>query len=265
MTTADQPRDPPSLSEGGEAPEDVVQKHAAEIYARVRSGGLDPRFAAERLGLPFDQDIIMGIIGAAARAEGPRPSGGGELTPCPCCGGNSVEAVQKPDPAYWEAGCWKCALAIERMTREDAIAAWNRRPSIPAEGGEGVELVKELRDEADQLVFLGVHGIGGLSDAEAALREAASFIEQRLSRLDREAVARIVSRAIDSAFGKQNVLLHTFMHEGFAWPMTSSLDAIRDEVTQAILSLVGSGGEGLGSLPPSASAPVAPRAGGGAP
>ena len=42
---------------------------AAELLAKIRSGQLDPRKAAEALGLPFDQDGITAILEAAAATE----------------------------------------------------------------------------------------------------------------------------------------------------------------------------------------------------
>lgn len=44
---------------------------AAELVREVRAGRLDPRKAATHLGLPFDQDIIMGILERAATAVEP--------------------------------------------------------------------------------------------------------------------------------------------------------------------------------------------------
>lgn len=41
---------------------------AAALVAAVRAGRLDPRHAAVRLGLPFDQDRIMAILELAASA-----------------------------------------------------------------------------------------------------------------------------------------------------------------------------------------------------
>lgn len=42
---------------------------ARELLSKIRSGQLDPRKAAEALGLPFDQDGITAILEAAAATE----------------------------------------------------------------------------------------------------------------------------------------------------------------------------------------------------
>lgn len=47
---------------------DEVRATSAEILRKVRAGELDPRKAAENLGLPFDQDIITGILELASIA-----------------------------------------------------------------------------------------------------------------------------------------------------------------------------------------------------
>jgi hypothetical protein len=44
----------------------TIADRAREIIANIRAGQLDPRPAAEALGLPFDQDIIMAILERAA-------------------------------------------------------------------------------------------------------------------------------------------------------------------------------------------------------
>jgi hypothetical protein len=46
-----------------------MNEHAARLLTDIRAGKLDPRNAAEALGLPFDQDIITGILADAASAH----------------------------------------------------------------------------------------------------------------------------------------------------------------------------------------------------
>jgi hypothetical protein len=51
-----------------QAPDAGLRKALEEVIARVRCGDLDPRAAAELLGLGFDQDGIMAIFIAAREA-----------------------------------------------------------------------------------------------------------------------------------------------------------------------------------------------------
>lgn len=56
-------------SEGPQPPAEVVTQ-ARKLLSQVRSGAIDPRPAAEALGLRFDQDVLTAILEAAS---GPQP------------------------------------------------------------------------------------------------------------------------------------------------------------------------------------------------
>ena len=47
-----------------------------------------------------------------------------ELKPCPFCGGPAMVT----NPTMWQAWCTKChSIGEPRLTKEEAIEAWNRR------------------------------------------------------------------------------------------------------------------------------------------
>ena len=52
-----------------------------------------------------------------------------ELKPCPFCGGSA----QCTNPTTWQVWCAKCgAIGPWKITREEAIEAWNRRAAKEA-------------------------------------------------------------------------------------------------------------------------------------
>jgi hypothetical protein len=90
----------------------------------------------------------IAIMLAAIRSEHPRAAAAGGSYPaleaCPFCGGPSIVA-EKPSKTGWRVMCHTdCDIFGDFDTREEAIAAWNRRPpplvqDIPIpEGGRGV-------------------------------------------------------------------------------------------------------------------------------
>ncbi len=57
-----------------------------------------------------------------------------KLKPCPFCGSESIDMYcYDPYDGYqgnlsrWEICCMSCEVKLERVKREDAVNAWNRR------------------------------------------------------------------------------------------------------------------------------------------
>ena len=56
-----------------------------------------------------------------------------ELKPCPYCGGEANIESYDPYDGYqgdctvWRVKCIECKAFIQRGTKDEAIAAWNRR------------------------------------------------------------------------------------------------------------------------------------------
>lgn len=58
------------------------------------------------------------------------------LKPCPFCGGKA-DTMMYHTPPRWSVGCIGCAAQfVGPETEEEAIAAWNRRPSTADRGGD---------------------------------------------------------------------------------------------------------------------------------
>lgn len=57
------------------------------------------------------------------------------LKPCPFCGGNASPHA-RPPYGYPRVMCDVCLGRMSASTIEEAIAAWNRRPSTADRGGE---------------------------------------------------------------------------------------------------------------------------------
>jgi hypothetical protein len=60
-----------------------------------------------------------------------------DLLPCPFCGGTRTECVKDGIARPWVAGCGTCRVWVEADTKAKAIAIWNKRFSLSADGGEG--------------------------------------------------------------------------------------------------------------------------------
>jgi len=64
------------------------------------------------------------------------------LLPCPFCGGEAdIEEISgnpfTNEPYTWAVGCKDCNIGWYKETKEDAIAAWNRRADVaPVVRGE---------------------------------------------------------------------------------------------------------------------------------
>lgn len=89
-----------------------------------------------------------------------------ELKPCPFCGGEQVTTA--PDREFgdvtWVVICKACGVRVERDLEEDAIAAWNTRPTAPVPDD-----VAGLVERRMQL----------LADLELELKGARVFIASR--------------------------------------------------------------------------------------
>lgn len=56
-----------------------------------------------------------------------------ELKPCPFCGGPAMVT----NPTMWQAWCTEChSIGEPRLTKEEAIEAWNRRTSDDESGSK---------------------------------------------------------------------------------------------------------------------------------
>ena len=73
----------------------------------------------------------------------------GELKPCPFCGGMPIEDRIEPHkhslswmpdyPGSWSVECPKCEFRLfDHDSRENVIAAWNRRSPSTAQAGEAI-------------------------------------------------------------------------------------------------------------------------------
>lgn len=110
---------------------------ARDIIAKVRAGQLDPRRAAEALGLRFDQDAIMAILESAAEgvaADGWRPI---ETAPRD---GTEVEIAQITrarwsDPGSGIDDMWQ---TDEAFVEDSEFTHWRPLPGAPKphDGGE---------------------------------------------------------------------------------------------------------------------------------
>ena len=101
-----------------------------------------------------------------------------KLEPCPFCGGNACAEASSDHSTAWEIGCYndKCAVQPHawEVTTEQAIAAWNRRPSRADGGPAGVppgfalvpvEPTEEQSDAPRQIILYAetpARSIGGL-------------------------------------------------------------------------------------------------------
>ena len=179
--TAEQPRDPPCAK-----PSAWSYELATTLIQNGNGGraydGWEPRLTVDKPCVPSGSIRNLTPL-YAARAEGSRPSGGGELLPCPFCGSDELSHGAQDMGTGDERGvvqCHSCDAAMLADWEDEAIAAWNRRSSIPAEASSDM-LAQELRMIPDA---------GG--DDPARVRDicdrAASFIEQRLSRPQATAV-----------------------------------------------------------------------------
>lgn len=85
-----------------------------------------------------------------------------ELKPCPCCGGKA-ELRHRPFDEDFFIKCeyqnWKCnTQTLYYETEEEAIEAWNRRPSPwhtgePTEEGEYLVWVNFSNGEANSMIY----------------------------------------------------------------------------------------------------------------
>lgn len=112
-----------------------AQAIAAKILARIRRGDLDPRRAAEHLGLPFDQDDITAILELAVhpayllcetpstgRAEGPEAAGAE----------NVLEECRSIGNGIWAGGQWEKFTEHTSMMLECMVACFKRGATLAA-------------------------------------------------------------------------------------------------------------------------------------
>jgi Lar family restriction alleviation protein len=61
------------------------------------------------------------------------------LKPCPFCGNVATTdecLYDECDEMWWVAGCDKCSIGFTGSTKEEAVAAWNRRAEAKEESRE---------------------------------------------------------------------------------------------------------------------------------
>ena len=73
-----------------------------------------------------------------------------ELKPCPFCGG---EAILMHGAHAWEIHCLPCTASVSEMTKAEAIAAWNTRPT-PDSAGDVVDYEPAWREMHDALSWM---------------------------------------------------------------------------------------------------------------
>jgi hypothetical protein len=108
-----------------------------------------------------------------------------ELKPCPFCGQSDMLRIGKIEgpgsdgimlpPEYW-AWCERCDTSTEnRLTIDEAVAVWNRRPIEDALRAELEQALTVLRGERERSSRIVNEGITYRLKAEAALAEVAEL------------------------------------------------------------------------------------------
>lgn len=77
------------------------------------------------------------------------------LLPCPFCGGEAdIEEISgnpfTNEPYAWAVGCKDCNIGWYKETREDAIAAWNRRADHLPNATKMVSNADRIRSMSDE-------------------------------------------------------------------------------------------------------------------
>ena len=74
------------------------------------------------------------------------------LLPCPFCGGEAdIEEIPGSpftnDPYMWAVGCEECNIGWYEETKEEAIAAWNRRAGDDTNVATNADRIRSMSDE----------------------------------------------------------------------------------------------------------------------
>lgn len=86
---------------------------ARSLLDRIRSGELDPRPAADALGLGFDQDAILGLLAAAAGHQAPAAPSGAERRDIKAP--REIAEAATPGPWRWRdglKGSWRLSPGV---------------------------------------------------------------------------------------------------------------------------------------------------------
>lgn len=126
------------------------------------------------------------------------------IKPCPFCGGPAgAEKVSDPwKPESWLVGCNTCngddgSVYFDGDSRDEAIAAWNTRPSPVRDEGAGTMEVTRAAEDAACAAYRALD-MGQRWTLEPAMRAALKAALPHLAApvsapgMDREAVARII-------------------------------------------------------------------------
>lgn len=176
---------------------EAAHNSAADLLARIRAGDLDPRPAAEALGLGFDQDALTAILDAAAEnaaliAENTKL--GAELNAAYRLASLTssadevqalAEAVKERDDMAANAADW-CDRADEAYGRIEALSALLRKAGkmiadAPVLFAHGAGAMTDNGDGANQ--------DRNIDDARALIRRAASLAQEI-----REALGELAER-----------------------------------------------------------------------
>jgi len=84
-----------------------------------------------------------------------------ELKPCAHCGADAARVVEyagthfEEDDPRWHAGCPRCTAGVDAMTKDEAIAGWNKRTSELLSNTQ--EFTRPLAEVGDRLLPFVMH------------------------------------------------------------------------------------------------------------